>query len=190
MKYLDVRVTFLALAATIALHGSALAQRPHKQNAWAQARISESAEHISALNHNPSTREARQKYSIMTDETVPPELAAMNVRFPPDARRLGRSVGPLRVVQLSIVVERDGRAREVEMVKSSGFDRYDAAAKQAAREATYLPALNRGTPVESRMEYEVSFGLLCNRAAGTRPDCEGGRFPQECSATVCALLLR
>jgi hypothetical protein len=46
-----------------------------------------------------------------------------------------------------------------------------------------------GMAVESRLNYEVSFGLLCNRAAGNAT-CDNGRFPTECTATVCARLIR
>jgi hypothetical protein len=75
------------------------------------------------------------------------------------------------------------------VAKSSGFDPYDKAAMSAARSATYLLAMDHGMAVASLLEYDVSFGLLCNRAA-SRSDCDANRFPQKCSATVCSLLLR
>ena len=50
-------------------------------------------------------------------------------------------------------------------------------------------AMENGMAVESRLNYDVSFGLLCNRAAGN-VTCDNGRFPTECSATVCELLTR
>lgn len=184
----------MGLVVVAALYGSALAQAPEEVDAWAKVKGSESAGQLKGfLDEYPSgmfAREARHKYSLMTPEIVPPEVESIDVRFPPEARRVGRSLGALRVAQLSIVVQADGKARDVDVVKRSGFDRYDSAARQAALAATYLPALNHGMPVESRMDYAVSFGLLCNRAASRSVDCDGGRFPQECSATVCALLLR
>jgi TonB family protein len=93
-------------------------------------------------------------------------------------------------VKLDILVQRDGKAGDVDVADSSGFDPYDKAALAAVRGAIFLPAINQGMPVESRMAYEISFGLLCNRAAGGSPNCDNGRYPQSCSATVCALLLR
>ena len=197
MKHMARHSLLLAIVAAAALHGSVLAQdadQAEEAAAWAKVSGSQSVEQLKAsLDEFPAgmfAREARQKYSLMTPKIVPPEVEMMDVRFPLDARRIGRSLGPIRVAQLSIVVEPGGKASDVDMVKSSGFDRYDSAARQAAREATYLPALNNGMPVEARMDYAVSFGLLCNRAAGARPDCDGGRFPVECSATICAPLLR
>jgi protein TonB len=120
---------------------------------------------------------------------IPAKVQRIDVRFPPEIRRIGRSVGPMRVVKLNILVRQDGKAGDVMMVESSGFDPYDGAAVEAARNASYIPAMNRGMPVESRLDYEVSFGLLCNRAAGNTT-CDNGRFPVTCSATICARLIR
>jgi TonB family protein len=194
MKRMSLRLSALVLAALAIFSGAAVAQEADEAAAWQRVSASGTAEQLKAfLDEFPAgtfAAEARQKYSTMTSGMLPPEVKDIEVRFPLDARRVGRTVGPMRVVKLDILVQPDGKAREVEVSKSSGYDRYDSAARQAAREATYLPGLDRGMAVESRMEYDVSFGLLCNRAAGTRPDCDGGRFPQECSATVCAPLLR
>lgn len=194
MKQTGLRLSGLALVVFVGLNGSALAQDGDEAAVWQSISASGSAEQLKAfLDEYPAGQfapEARQKYSLMTSGMLPPEVKDIEIRFPLDARRVGRTLGPMRVVKLDIVVQPDGKARDVEVSNSSGYDRYDSAARQAAREATYLPGLDRGMPVESRLEYDVSFGLLCNRAAGTRPDCDGGRFPTECSATVCALLLR
>lgn len=194
MNQIRLHGTLAGLVVIAALCGSALAQDPEEVDAWAKVKGSESAEQLKGfLEKFPAgmfARDARREYSLTTSEVVPPEVESIDVRFPPEARRIGRSLGALRVAQLSIVVQADGKARDVDLVKRSGFDRYDSAARQAALAATYLPAVNHGMPVESRMDYAVSFGLLCNRAASRSVDCDGGRFPQECSATVCALLLR
>ena len=120
---------------------------------------------------------------------VAAQVQRIDVRFPPEIRRIGRSVGPMRVAKLDILVQADGKAGDVNLVESSGFDPYDRAAVEAARTATYVPAMKDGMAVESRMNYDVSFGLLCNRAAGNTT-CDNGRFPTECSATVCERLAR
>jgi TonB family protein len=117
------------------------------------------------------------------------QVQRIDVRFPAEIRRIGRSVGPLRVAKLEILVRTDGKAGDVRLAESSGFDPYDRAAVEAARLATYLPAMQNGMAVESRLDYDVSFGLLCNRAAGNAT-CDNGRFPTTCSATVCELLTR
>jgi TonB family protein len=118
-----------------------------------------------------------------------PQVQKINVVFPNEIRRYGRAVGPLRVAKLAIIVGKDGKARDVQIAQSSGFDLYDRAALSAARRATYLPAMDRGMPVESRLDYDVSFGLLCNKATGNTT-CDHGTYPTTCSATVCGLLRR
>jgi TonB family protein len=132
---------------------------------------------------------AAQNAGKAEDVVTTAQVQRIDVRFPPEIRRIGRSVGPLRVAGLDILVQADGRAGDVQLVTSSGFDLYDRAAVEAARLATYVPAMKGGMAVESRLNYEVSFGLLCNRAAGNAT-CDNGRFPTECTATVCARLIR
>jgi TonB family protein len=117
------------------------------------------------------------------------KVERIDVKFPAEIRRIGRSVGPMRVVKLDILVQRNGKAGDVTLEMSSGFDPYDNAAVEAARNATYVPATEKGAAVESRLAYDVSFGLLCNRAAGN-VTCDNGRFPTTCSATVCQILPR
>jgi TonB family protein len=137
----------------------------------------------------PAAAQAGGETATIADSMQSPQVQKIEVVFPNEIRRYGRSVGPIRVAKLTIVVGKDGKARDVQIAQSSGFSRYDQAALSAAREATYLPAINRGTPVESRLDYDVSFGLLCNRAAGDST-CDHGKYPTTCSATVCALLMR
>ena len=120
---------------------------------------------------------------------TPAKVERIDVRFPNEILRIGRSVGPMRVAKLDILVRRDGKAGDVALVMSSGYDPYDNAAVEAARNAAYVPAMQQGMAVESRLAYDVSFGLLCNRAAGN-VTCDNGRFPTTCSATVCRVLPR
>jgi len=193
MKQSCLRSTLLAIAAVAFLYLPAAAQNADESAAWESIKISGSADQLKAfLDTFPTGKfapEARQKYSMAANTKLTPEVMNIDVQFPGEVRRMGRSVGPIRVVKLDILVQQNGKTSDVKVATSSGFDRYDSAAVEAARAATYLPAMDHGMPVESRMDYEISFGLLCNRAAGSFT-CDGGRFPQTCSATVCALLLR
>jgi TonB family protein len=161
--------------------------------AWDAVKDTSSADPLKAfLDKFPKgahAGEARQKYSGAANMMLPAEVIKIDVQFPSQARRVGRSLGAVRVVMLDILVRADGSVEDVDVAKSSGFDLYDKEAQSAARKATYLPAVNRGKPVESRVSYEVSFGLLCNRAAGDH-SCDHDRFPTTCSATVCDKLLR
>jgi TonB family protein len=136
-----------------------------------------------------SVSAAAQNAGKGADAMTAAQVQHIDVRFPAEIRRIGRSVGPLRVAKLEILVQTDGKAGDVKLVTSSGFDPYDRAAVEAARLASYLPARENGMAVESRLNYDVSFGLLCNRAAGNAT-CDNGRFPTICSATVCELLTR
>jgi len=194
MKRTVLRLIVPAMVAVGFLNLPAAAQDAGEMTAWTSIQSSESADQLkSFLNSYPTGKyasEARQKYSLIANTMLPPQVQDIDVTFPLDARRVGRSVGPKRVVKLNIVVQRDGTAGDVEIAKSSGFTPYDRAALQAAKRAVYLPAVDHGMPLEARMDYDVSFGLLCNRAAGGGPDCDAGRFPQVCSATVCDTLFR
>jgi TonB family protein len=134
-------------------------------------------------------QEPKQKYRRIADTMSAAQLKKIEVVFPKEIRRYGRSVGPLRVAKLTIVVGTDGKARDVQIAQSSGFDPYDKAALSAAKEATYVPAMNNGAAVESRLDYDISFQLLCNKSAGDHT-CDHGRYATECSATSCALLTR
>jgi len=175
MKRSHLRSTVLAIAALGSLHVSAVAQTAGEAAAWESIRSSGSAAQLMAF---------------VAANTMPtPQVQTIAPRIPLEARRVARTLGALRVVKLNILVQRDGKARDVQLVATSGYDLYDREAMRAAQSATYLPGLDRGMAVESRMDYEVSFGLLCNRAAGNTT-CDNGRFPTTCSATVCERMLR
>jgi TonB family protein len=193
MKRSRLRSTVLAIAALGSVHVSAMAQSAGEAAAWESIRSSGSATQLMAfLDSYPTGQfapEARQKYSLAANMMLSPQVQTIDLSIPLDARRVGRTLGPLRVVKLNILVQPDGKARDVELVKTSGYDPYDKEAVRAAQSATYLPGLDHGMAVESRMDYEVSFGLLCNRATGN-VTCDNGRFPTTCSATVCERLLR
>jgi TonB family protein len=185
--------TVLALAALCVLPISAVAQSAGEAAAWESIKASGSAAQLkSFLDAYPTGQfapEAREKYSLAANLMLTPQVQTIDLRIPLEARRVGRTLGPLRVVKLSILVQPDGKARDVGLVKTSGYDPYDREAMRAAQSATYLPGLDHGKAVESRMDYDISFGLMCNRAAGNAT-CDNGRFPTTCSATVCERLLR
>ena len=193
MKQSLLRSMMLAIAALGLVPVSAVAQGAGEASAWESIRSSASAAQLMAfLDTYPTGQfapEARQKYSVAANMTLPPQVQRIDVRFPEEARDIGRSLGPIRVAKLNILVQPDGRASDVTLATSSGFDPYDQAAVAAARMATYLPAVDHGLAVASPLNYDVSFGFLCNRAAGD-VTCDDGRFPTTCSATTCELLLR
>src|SRR5262245_18002072 len=127
MKHIELRFLGLALMVLAGFGGSALAQDGDEAAAWQSIGASGSVEQLKAfLEEFPAgafAEQARQKFSVMTNGMLPPEVKDIEVRFPLDARRVGRTVGPMRVVKLDIVVQPDGKARDVEVSKSSGYDR-------------------------------------------------------------------
>jgi TonB family protein len=193
MKVSLLRSTLFAIVTVGFLPVSVAAQNAGEAAAWESLKASGSAQQLQAfLDSYPTGQfapEARQKYSLAANMMLAPKVQHIDVRFPEEARDLGRSLGPIRVAKLNVLVQPDGKAQNVTVAESSGFDAYDQAAVAAARSATYLPAVDHGMAVASPLNYDVSFGFLCNRAAGDFT-CDNGRFPTTCSATVCELLLR
>ena len=190
MRQSVLRLKLLAIALAGALNLPAAAQeRGETAGRNSIETIELAAQHDAFLTTYPTGQFARKEYSRIADTIQAPQVQKIEVVFPNEIRRYGRSVGPIRVAKLTIVVGTDGKARDVRIARSSGFSPYDKAALSAAREATYLPAMNHGTPVESRLDYDVSFGLLCNRAEGNST-CDHGKCPTTCSATACASLMR
>jgi TonB family protein len=193
MLHIGWRPKLLGIAVAGVLSFSAAAQERSEAAAWASVRTSQSLDQLEDfLDLYPTgqfAQEAREKYSRVANTRLAPDVQYIDVKFPSDVIRYGRSIGPFRVTTLDIIVEPNGRAGGVRIAQSSGFDAYDNAALAAARDATYLPALDRGRRVERRMNYDVSFGFLCNRATGNTT-CDYRTYPTTCTATVCALLLR
>ena len=192
MRKSVLRLKLLVIVLAGALNLPVAAQEGGETVAWNSLKTGEAAAQRDAFLTTHSSgrfsKNVRQEYRRIADTMEAPQVQKIEVIFPNEIRRYGRAVGPLRVAKLSIVVGRDGKAREVQIVQSSGFDAYDRAALSAARKATYLPAMDHGMPVESRLGYDISFGLLCNRATGNIT-CDLGKYPTTCSATACALLL-
>jgi protein TonB len=75
--------------------------------------------------------------------------------YPPEARRLNQQGRVMVVAQVSA----DGRATSVSLLRSSGFPLLDAAAVNAVRRWTFVPAQSAGLAIPSRVEVPVSFSL-------------------------------
>ncbi len=74
--------------------------------------------------------------------------------YPSLARRMGKEG---RVV-LKLLIDRDGRLRDIEVVESAGFGFLEAAIT-AAKQSTYAPAVRNGEAVTSRAILPVRFRL-------------------------------
>jgi len=75
--------------------------------------------------------------------------------YPEVSRRLGEE----GVVQLSVMIQADGRVSDVSVQKSSGFPRLDAAALAAVRRWHYLPARRNNEAIAWRHTQPVAFSL-------------------------------
>ena len=76
-------------------------------------------------------------------------------RYPRDSRRL-REQGAVR---LSVLVGSNGRAKEVRVVKGSGYPRLDNAAVTAVRQWEFVPAARGGVPMDAWYELTMQFRL-------------------------------
>ncbi|WP_162906860.1 energy transducer TonB [Algihabitans albus] len=75
--------------------------------------------------------------------------------YPESARRQGQEGR----VMLRVTVGRDGRTRAVRVLRSSGHDRLDRAAKEAVERWRFEPARRAGQPVEGLLDIPVTFRL-------------------------------
>lgn len=76
-------------------------------------------------------------------------------RYPMESRRK-REEG---TVLLRLLIGTDGRVAQVSIAESSGFERLDQAALQAARGWRWQPMIRDGQPVEVRGTMPITFGL-------------------------------
>ena len=76
-------------------------------------------------------------------------------RYPMESRRK-REQG---TVLLRLLIGTDGRVAQVSIAESSGFERLDQAALQAARSWRWQPMIRDGQPVEVRGTMPITFGL-------------------------------
>lgn len=77
----------------------------------------------------------------------------------PDYPAISRRLGEQGVVVLRVLISPDGRASEVQLVKTSGSSRLDGAAVAAVKEWRFVPALRGGKPVSAWYEWRWEFRL-------------------------------
>lgn len=96
----------------------------------------------------PSTAPVMEAKSLSVTRRVEPV-------YPPASRRLDEH----GVVRLRILVDERGRPREVQIAKSSGFDRLDEAAVTAVRRWQFSPAMRESRAVTAWTQVNVLFQL-------------------------------
>jgi periplasmic protein TonB len=94
-------------------------------------------------------------YSVGNGTTPPAVLSKVDPEYSEEARKAKYSGS----VMLSIVVNTDGKAEDVKVVKSLGMG-LDEKAIEAVMKWRFTPGKNKGVPVKVRAQIEVNFRLL------------------------------
>jgi len=94
-------------------------------------------------------------YSVGNGTTPPSVLSKVDPEYSEEARKAKYSGS----VMLSIVVNTDGKAEQIAVVKSLGM-RLDEKAIEAVQKWRFKPGTNKGVPVKVRAQIEVNFRLL------------------------------
>ena len=107
----------------------------------------------------PTDVVAAPALSAAPTEAVESTELAVSSRIAPAYPAQSRREGEQGVVTLRVLVDERGRTVEVNVQKSSGFPRLDAAALQAIRRWTFVPPTRNGQPVRSWSRVQVRFQL-------------------------------
>jgi TonB family protein len=94
-------------------------------------------------------------YSVGNGTTAPTVLSKVDPEYSEEARKAKYSGS----VMLSIVVNTDGKAEQIQVVKSLGMG-LDEKAIEAVQKWRFLPGKNKGVPVKVKAQIEVNFRLL------------------------------
>ncbi len=94
-------------------------------------------------------------YSVGNGTTPPTVLSKVDPEYSEEARKAKYSGS----VMLSIVVNTDGKAEQIQVVKSLGMG-LDEKAIEAVQKWRFLPGKNKGVPVKVKAQIEVNFRLL------------------------------
>jgi TonB family protein len=94
-------------------------------------------------------------YSVGNGTSPPSVLSKVDPEYSEEARKAKYSGS----VMLSIVVNTEGKAEEIKVVKSLGMG-LDEKAIEAVQKWRFKPGMNSGKPVKVRAQIEVNFRLL------------------------------
>jgi TonB family protein len=94
-------------------------------------------------------------FSVGNGTTAPSVLSKVDPEYSEEARKAKYS----GTVTLSIVVNTDGRAENIRVVKSLGMG-LDEKAIEAVQKWRFKPGANKGAPVRVGAQIEVNFRLL------------------------------
>jgi TonB family protein len=94
-------------------------------------------------------------YSVGNGTTAPLLISKIDPEYSEEARKAKYSGN----VMLSIVVNTDGKAEDIKVIKSLGMG-LDEKAIEAVQKWRFKPGTNKGQPVKVRAQIEVNFRLL------------------------------
>lgn len=75
--------------------------------------------------------------------------------YPPASRRAGEA----GTVRLKVLVDENGRTKDVQVAQTSGYSRLDDAAKQAVRRWKFKPAMEAGKAIPIWTQVAITFRL-------------------------------
>lgn len=100
----------------------------------------------------PQTKENNQENNVLIDGGY---INLPNPKYPPEALENGEE----GTVKLAVIIDADASVRDVIVIRSSGSEILDEAAKNAARKARYEPKRINGEPVTTRFTTSYTFKL-------------------------------
>ena len=91
----------------------------------------------------------------MLPSTSASHLSNPQPEYPMTSKRMGEE----GQVMLRVLVSADGRAEQVDVLRSSGFDRLDESAKRAVRKWRFRPGTKNGEPQSMWFKQPINFSL-------------------------------
>ena len=98
---------------------------------------------------------ATPKECTPKDIRPPKELHRPSLQYP----QASQDDGDEGIVTLRFIVQPDGSVSDIQIARSSGHSRLNAAAQRNLRDTKFQPATCHGKPIEMRMHYSFTFEL-------------------------------
>jgi len=121
-------------------------------------------EHIQVATQETSTEkhaETKADYAESVEEKIePPKFGVAYLNNPaPDYPSLSRRKGDEGRVLLKVLVSADGKAEDVQIEKSSGFELLDEAAQKTVKQWRFVPARKGGEVLSAYVIVPIKFSL-------------------------------
>jgi len=94
--------------------------------------------------------------NLENKDYVPPTVKSQPKIFYPAAAQQNSLSGAAKVV---VYVDKEGKVRKVDIVKSSGYEILDKAAIEFCKNTVFNPALGNGRPIGARLNWEIKFNI-------------------------------